>query len=124
MVRTMPIGSSYTVMKFLLILGHDEKFAPTPQLLSDIGAWVRVQTRRRVRLDGHPLKPAGEAVTVRLRGDRQQCKPGPFSRSREQMCAYELIEAANLDAAVALACTHPMARAATIEVRPVWEALE
>jgi len=111
-------------MKFLLIISHDKNFAPTPQLLSDIGAWVRAQTRRQVRLDGHPLKPAGEAVTVRIRRDRHQRQPGPFSRSREQMCAYELIEAADLDAAVALAGTHPMARAATIEVRPVWEELE
>jgi hypothetical protein len=39
------------------------------------------------------------------------------------MCAYELIEATDLPTAVALAATHPMAAAATIEVRPVWEDL-
>lgn len=112
------------VMKFLLIISHDANFAPTPQLLAEIGAWIRTQTRRRVRLDGHPLKPADEAVTVRIRAGRVRRQPGPFARSQEKMCAYELIEAPDLAAAVAVAETHPMARAATIEVRPVWAELE
>jgi hypothetical protein len=112
------------VMRFLLIVSHDENFSPTPQLLAEIGIWVRTQTRRRVRLDGHPLRPAGEAVTVRIRAGRTRRQPGPFARSREKMCAYELIAAPDLAAAVALAETHPMARAATIEVRPVWAQLE
>ena len=110
-------------MKFLLIISHDENFAPTPQLLRDIMAWVRTQSRRKVRIGGEPLKPAGEAVTVRIRGGKLRTTPGPFAKSREKMCAYELVEVADLDAAVALAATHPMATAATIEVRPVWEDL-
>ena len=110
-------------MKFLLIISHDDKFAPTPALVRDIMGWVRTQTRRKVRIGGEPLKPAGEAVTVRIRGGKLRTAPGPFARSREKMCAYELIEATDLQAAVALAATHPMAAAATIEVRPVWEDL-
>lgn len=111
-------------MKFLLIISHDEKFAPTPQLLRDITAWVRTQSRRRVRLDGHPLKPADEAVTVRIRNGQLRQLPGPSTRSKEKMCAYELIEAPDQEAAVTLAASHPMAQAATIEVRPVWQDLE
>ena len=111
-------------MKFLFIISHDDQFAPTPQLLRAIGAWVKTQTRRKVRLDGHPLTPASQAITVRIRGGKQQTVPGPFSRSREQLCAYELVTAPDLAAAVALAATHPMATAATIEVRPVWADLE
>jgi len=110
-------------MKFLLIISHDEKFAPTPRLLRDIMAWVRAQSRRKVRLGGEPLKPAGEAVTVRIRGGKLRTARGPFAKSREKMCAYELVQVADLDAAVTLAATHPMAAAATIEVRPVWEDL-
>src|SRR6478736_2876186 len=110
-------------MKFLLIISHDDTFAPTHALVRDIMGWVRTQTRRKVRIGGAPLKPAGEAVTVRIRGGKLRTAPGPFARSREKMCAYELIEAADLPAAVALAATHPMAAAATIEVRPVWEDL-
>jgi len=110
-------------MKFVFIISHDDTFAPTAKLIRDIMAWVRTQQRRKVRIGGEPLKPAGEAVTVRLRGGKKQITAGPFAQSREKMCAYELVEVADLDAAVALAATHPMAAAATIEVRPVWEDL-
>ena len=67
--------------------------------------------------------PAATATTVRIRDGRQQVVAGPFSRSNEQMCAYELVECASMDAAVRLALTHPMAKAATIEVRPIWPEL-
>lgn len=36
------------------------------------------------------------------------------------MAAYGLIECASLEQAIDVASRHPMARAATIEVRPVW----
>ena len=107
-------------MKFVFIISHDDNFAPTPKLVRDIMGWIRTQERRKVRLGGEPLKPAGEAITVRVRGGKKQITAGPFAKSREKMCAYELVEVADLDAAVALAATHPMAAAATLEVRPVW----
>ena len=110
-------------MKFVFIISHDDTFAPTPRLIRDILGWVRTQERRKVRLGGEPLKPAGEAVTVRVRDGKLRTTAGPFAKSREKMCAYELVEVADLEAAVALAATHPMAAAATIEVRPVWEDL-
>lgn len=110
-------------MKFVFIIAHDDAFVPNPQLIQDITAWVRAQQRRKVRLGGEPLKPAGEAVTVRVRDGQRRTTSGPFAKSREKMCAYELVEVADLAAAVALAATHPMAAAATIEVRPVWEEL-
>jgi len=110
-------------MKFVFIIAHDDAFAPNPKLIQDIMAWVRTQERRKVRIGGEPLKPAGEAVTVRVRGGKLRTRASPFARSQEKICAYELVEVADLDAAVALAATHPMAAAATIEVRPVWEDL-
>src|SRR3546814_1394627 len=48
----------------------------------------------------------------------------PFSASEEQMCAFELLECESMEQAMDLACEHPMAHAATIEVRPVWEMLD
>ena len=64
-----------------------------------------------------------EAVTVRVRDGKLRRSPGPFSDAEEQMCAYELVECADLETAVELAARHPMAAAATIEVRPIWTAL-
>jgi len=110
-------------MKFVFLIAHDDTFAPTPKLIRAITGWVKTQSRRGVRLGGEPLKPAGEAVTIRIRRGQTQRVSGPFSRSREQVCATELVEVADFDAAIALAATHPMAAVATIEVRPVWEDL-
>jgi hypothetical protein len=47
-------------------------------------------------------------------------KNGPFAKSKEKMAAYELIECASLEEAIDVASTHPMAKAATVEVRPIW----
>lgn len=110
-------------MRFLFIISHDDSFRPIPGLLADIGAWVDRQQAAGVRIDGQPLVPAGQAVTVRVRGGRVQASEGPFSEAAEQMCAYELVECPGMDEAVALAASHPMAAAATIEVRPLWDAM-
>jgi hypothetical protein len=110
-------------MQFLMIICHDEAFAPTPTLLHDIGTWVTSMEEQGVRIHGNPLRPAVEATTVRVRDGRVEVTRGPFTDSREKMCAYELIECAGLEQAVEVAARHPMASAATIEVRPVWTAL-
>ena len=47
---------------------------------------------------------------------------GPFAETKEQIGGYDVIECADLDAAVRIAAGHPLARTATVEVRPYWEA--
>jgi len=110
-------------MRFLDIISHDDNFTPTPEFLSSVFAWTRQRKRERVLVDSQPLQPVDEAVTVRVRQCTVRRTNRPFARSREKMCAYALIKATNMDEAVAIAATHPMAAAATIEVRPVWEGL-
>lgn len=107
-------------MHYLLIIAHDDGFRPTEQLLRDIGLWVADMERRGIRIHGNPLRPAVDGVTVRVRDGARHLDPGPFSNAEEQLCGYELIDCADLDEAVEVAAGHPMARAATIEVRPVW----
>lgn len=107
-------------MQFLLIICHDEQFVPTEALIDDIGAWIAATQRRGIRVHGRPLRPAGEATTVRVRAGQVVLKRGPFARSKEKMCAYELIDCANEAEAIDVASQHPMAKVATIEVRPVW----
>lgn len=108
-------------MKFLFIIAHDAQFFPDATLFEDIANWIKCAESKGARCYGNPLRPASDAVTVRVRhGDTVQ-SPGPFSKSSEQMCAYEMVECATMEAALALAASHPMAAAATIEVRPVWE---
>jgi len=46
---------------------------------------------------------------------------GPFIETREQIAGYFLIEATNLEEAVAIAKRVPGAQIGTVEVRPVKE---
>jgi len=110
-------------MQFLLIISHDAAFAPTPALVAEIGAWVRDMQGRGILLHGNPLRPPGDAMTVRVRGGKRKVSSGPFTDSAEKMAAYGLIECAGMEEAIDIAAGHPMARAATIEVRPVWSDL-
>ncbi|MGH8398444.1 MAG: YciI family protein [Gammaproteobacteria bacterium] len=106
--------------QFLLIICHDDDFVPTDALIAEIGAWIRKMEKQGIRRYGNPLRPAAEATTVRVRNGKRVLKNGPFENSREKICAYELIECADLEQAVELTTKHPMAKIATIEVRPVW----
>lgn len=110
-------------MQYLLIISHDDFFTPTETLLQGIGAWIKEMERRGVRVYGNPLRPAGDATTVRVREGKVVLKKGPFANSKEKMCAYELIECSSNEEAIEVASLHPMAKAATIEVRPIWNEL-
>ncbi|MFS2034874.1 YciI family protein [Polaromonas sp. CT11-55] len=78
---------------------------------------------RGILLHGNPLRPPGDAMTVRVRGGNRKVSSGPFTDSAEKMAAYGLIECAGMQEAIDIAAGHPMARAATLEVRPVWSDL-
>jgi hypothetical protein len=107
-------------MQFLLIISHDDAFVPAQKLVEDILAWDTDMDRHGVRLDGRPLRPADDAVTVRVREGARSVTAGPPDRGPDQMAAYELLECGGLDEAIEAAAAHPMAAAGTIEVRPVW----
>jgi hypothetical protein len=110
-------------MLYLLIICHDDSFAPSEGLIAAIQEWDLEMDRRGVRLDGRPLRPPADAVTVRVRHGEPVIDEGPFAATPEQMAAYELLDCADIEEAVGFASTHPMAAAGTIEVRPVWEEL-
>ncbi len=110
-------------MQYLLIICHDDSFAPTQALTADILTWIREMGARGIRVHGNPLRPARDARTVRVREGKVVVTEGPFADSKEKMCAYELVECASLEDAARVAAEHPMASAATIEVRPVWSEL-
>ena len=67
------------------------------------------------------LQSASTATTVRNENGKAQVLDGPYADSKEQLGGYYLIEAADLDAAIAWANRCPGAGHGTIEVRPVWE---
>ncbi len=70
-------------------------------------------------LHGAGLQPAATATTVRTDGGKQTLHDGPFAETREQLGGFYMIEAADLDAAIAIARKVPLAADGAIEVRPV-----
>lgn len=66
------------------------------------------------------LRPSSTATTVRIADGKSQVLDGPFADSKEQLGGYYLIEAADLDAAIAWAGRCPGAGHGVVEVRPVW----
>lgn len=70
-------------------------------------------------ISGSELAPANTATMVRVRNGKTQTTDGPFAETREQLGGYYLIEANDLDEAVAIAARIPSARSGAIEVRPL-----
>ncbi len=72
-------------------------------------------------LAANPLHSTSMATSIRVRDGKRLVTDGPFAETREQLGGYFLVEAKNLDEALAIAAKIPMARKGTVEVRPVIE---
>jgi hypothetical protein len=70
-------------------------------------------------LGAGPLHPTTTATSVRVRDAKQLVTDGP--ETREQLGGYFLIDARDLDEAIAIAGRVPAARFGTIEIRPMIE---
>ncbi|HTV06927.1 MAG TPA: YciI family protein [Acidobacteriaceae bacterium] len=67
------------------------------------------------------LQPTSAATTVRNIDGKTQVLDGPYADTKEQLGGYFLIEAPDLDAALAWAARCPAASHGIVEVRPLWE---
>lgn len=72
-------------------------------------------------LDAAPLHPTSTATSIKVREGKRLVTDGPFAETREQLGGYFLIDANDLDEAIAIAERIPMARLGTVEIRPVME---
>jgi len=68
---------------------------------------------------GEELKPTATATTVRVRNGKVQATDGPFAETREQLGGFYLVEATDLDDAIAVAARIPSVRNGCVEVRPI-----
>jgi hypothetical protein len=65
------------------------------------------------------LQPVATATTIRVREGKKVTTDGPFAETREQLGGFYLIEAKDLDEALAIAERCPGARLGSVEVRPI-----
>ena len=73
-------------------------------------------------LAGAPLHPTTTATTIRSRDGQRLVTDGPFVETREQLGGYTLIDAKDLDEAIAIAWGFARnSSLVTIEIRPVNE---
>jgi hypothetical protein len=69
---------------------------------------------------GDQLQPTATATTVRVQDGQTLTTDGPFPETKEALGGYYLLDAEDLDAAIALAARIPAARlGGAVEVRPV-----
>ncbi len=84
------------------------------------------QLAHELKAAGHflataPLHPTSTATSVRVRDGKRFVTGGPFAQTGEQLGGYFLIDAADLDEAIAIAARIPGAGRGTIEIRPIVE---
>ena len=112
-------------MQYLLLIYRNEaqqgQMAPADyqKLLAEYSAYTQSIVQSGHFKAGDGLQPTKTATTVRVRDGKTLATDGPFAETREQLGGYYLVEARDLDAAIALAARIPGARDGSIEVRPV-----
>ena len=111
-------------MKYLLLIYTEERerseaeradcYAESTQLARDLH-------ENGQYLSALPLQPVALATSVRVREGKRLVTDGPFAETREQLGGYFLVEAKDLDEAIAIAGRIPGARKGAVEIRPVVE---
>ena len=111
-------------MRYMLLIYADEQVwteAEREQCYGDSAALAHELKARGQYVDASPLQPVATATSVRVREGRRLVTDGPFAETREQLGGYFLIDAKDLDEAIAIAGRLPGARKGSIEIRPVVE---
>ena len=110
----------------LLIYDEEKKWEDMPQeqagkMFAEYGAFTTDIKASGHFKAGEALKPVATATTVRVRDGKRLTTDGPFAETREQLGGFYMIEAKDLDEALAIAERIPSARIGSIEVRPILE---
>ena len=108
----------------LLIYGNENVFgkmteAEHGKISQEYGEYTQSIAKSGHFKGGNELDRTSTATTVRMRDGKRLVTDGPFAETKEQLGGYYLVEAKNLDDAIALAARIPSARWGSIEVRPI-----
>jgi hypothetical protein len=111
-------------MEYALLIYGDEKVwasrseAEIQETNERHSRYAAMLVQRGAMRGGKPLALTDSATTVRREGDDVSVTDGPFAETAEVLGGYYLIEAADLDEAIALAKEVPEA---VVEIRPIGE---
>jgi hypothetical protein len=111
-------------MKYMLLVYMDENamtdderqhcYVESAQLTQDLNA-------KGQYVAAGPLHSVSTATSVRVRAGKRLVTDGPFAETREQLGGFYIVEAKDLDEAMAIADKIPPAKFGTIEIRPMME---
>jgi hypothetical protein len=116
-------------MKFICLAYEEQKVlddlsrSEWEALRGETLAYVEVLRKSGHLILTNALQSARKAATVKIRRKQRIVLDGPYAETKEQLGGFFLIEARDMQEAVALAADWPSARLGTIEVRPIEEVL-
>jgi hypothetical protein len=116
-------------MKYVCLGFYDEsKFAQIPQeealkMMDECFAYDDELRRGGHFVGGEALDSARNAVTLRMKNGEVEVTDGPFVETKETLGGILLLEARDLNHAIALMSKHPGVKMGPFEIRPSNEAV-
>ena len=113
-------------MQYLLLIHNDEaalaaaRRSDAQAVTAAYGAYTKAMREADAWRGGERLHPAANGAIVRVKDGKTSVLNGPYAEAKEQLGGYYVIEAADLDGAIAWAARCPGAAMGAIEVRPIW----
>ena len=107
----------YVQHKGFLELTREEK----EHWLGSYRAYMEAMKTAGILKGGAGLYPSTDAATVRVVEGQMKVMDGPYADTKEQLGGFHLIEAPDLDTAIAWAARSPTALHGVVEVRAVRE---
>jgi hypothetical protein len=113
-------------MRYLMLVCRDVADSPAPPTQADcdgapdVGRWWQDVNDAGKYVTGDRLRPAAEAMTVRVRRGEVLVTQGPFTEVSEVVVGFDVLECGSMQEAVDIASGHAMAHAGVIEIRAMW----
>lgn len=115
----------FSMQYMMMIFEHgDDMYRRTdPAQAQDYwGVWMAYVDALRasgISQGGHGLQVPETATTLRMEGGRRLVQDGPFADTKEQLGGYFILEAPDLDTALAWAAKCPALPKGAVEIRPI-----
>lgn len=110
--------------QYLVAIHHPDDYDPSREdeaMRRDIGALNNEMKAAGVRVFAGGLRPASSAKSLRAQPDgKVLITDGPYIETREHIGGFWVLEAADLDGALAWGRKAAVACRAPVEVRPFW----
>jgi hypothetical protein len=110
-------------MEFMLVLYEDPEVVATEQqraqAVQRVGEYAMGLVGDGTLKGGTLLHPVAEAKKIRTRDGDQRVLDGPFAEAKEVIAGYFVIEAPDVESAVAIAAKCPNSEFGSVEVREI-----